>query len=288
MKVFLNVDGNVICKSRNDSTTLAYAQGIDASITQEISNAPDSLIYCLGNTTDAEFHKKTSGDGTDISHYTEIVNPLYEDEYAIYDLVQGSEALNRNLAPHSIDYKIGVTTKLQQKFTFNQGLLEKVEYFKDYDENTKVYSNIILEVDMAYTFANELASKRDTTRTWYYKNGSKSLDTKVTEKHYTAIEPIAVNRRRRENLIDNMGLTLIGYLYYFSVTPAMDLAASLAAAEDLLEWHKGVVDDFKRSGDKAVLTALADNVESQFDWLDDTITPLAKTFRTYIIDEMTL
>lgn len=208
-------------------------------------------------------------------------------EYKIYDLIAEQpdrHDLDKTVAPHSVDYKKGLTTRLNPKFTFNKGQLENVEWYESYDDATKAYDNLILSVDMNYQYNNDLVHKRTTTRTWYKRDGSPSLDTKTTVKYYMAIEPVLVNRKRRQNLLDHMGLTLVGYLYYFA---GMIPADGLATVTRLLEKHKTDADDFVRTGITNVITGITTESDAEFSWLDAEISP-GVTIRMYMINEMTL
>lgn len=73
MYAYLNSASDVIGLS-STSRTLEQAQAQDANITSIISNAPTELIavvYIRQNGIPAYFHRHTSGDGSDISHYTQ-------------------------------------------------------------------------------------------------------------------------------------------------------------------------------------------------------------------------
>lgn len=80
MKVFLDASNRVVCTETagNPAVDLAYIQANrpERNATQMISNAPEGLqvyephIMRVCNLNKA-YHEKTSGDGTDISHYTQ-------------------------------------------------------------------------------------------------------------------------------------------------------------------------------------------------------------------------
>lgn len=67
---YLNTTGEVVSISIVERL-LAEAQAKVPEVTQVISNAPDGLVPKLSITTaQLSYHTKTSGDGSDISHYT--------------------------------------------------------------------------------------------------------------------------------------------------------------------------------------------------------------------------
>jgi len=84
MKAFLNAAGDVLITAQ--VKTLAQMQAVDATITQEVLNAARGLLAKL-SPSNLRFHKKTSGDGSLITHYTLIDKPeLLADNKRIKDL----------------------------------------------------------------------------------------------------------------------------------------------------------------------------------------------------------
>jgi hypothetical protein len=82
-----------------------------------------------------------------------------------------------------VNYKTALRTRLFPKKTFDQGELQKVEYYATFDGTT--YSDPVLKVDVTYTRDSQgFASSRTTTRTWYYTDGTEIDETKVTQKYY--------------------------------------------------------------------------------------------------------
>ena len=75
MKVFLNVSDEVLYYSKSGNRTLVEAQTLDATITQVVVNAPNSLNVKTDN-KNPTYSKKVTGDGTLIEHYTEVANPM--------------------------------------------------------------------------------------------------------------------------------------------------------------------------------------------------------------------
>lgn len=73
MYAYTNATGEVVATSGSEYT-LAQAQAINADITAVIANAPAGLVI-KGDQTAAQpfYHQHTSGDGTAISHYVEVL-----------------------------------------------------------------------------------------------------------------------------------------------------------------------------------------------------------------------
>lgn len=69
---YVDAVGNVLSKS-TVVRTLAQAQAIMPDVTTIIAGAPAMLIpFLAASAQQPYYHRKTSGDGTDISHYTQI------------------------------------------------------------------------------------------------------------------------------------------------------------------------------------------------------------------------
>lgn len=72
--VFVDSSGNVVCEDYN-GCSLADAQVKNPTVTERIQGAPDAVTpqkVSFPTPHQYYYHQKTSGDGTDISHYTEV------------------------------------------------------------------------------------------------------------------------------------------------------------------------------------------------------------------------
>lgn len=72
--VFLDALGNVQAISTSD-VSLAAAQALNPSITERVDDGPPGLLHVEGAGRWGNpnyYHRRTSGDGTDISHYSQI------------------------------------------------------------------------------------------------------------------------------------------------------------------------------------------------------------------------
>lgn len=67
---YLDSSSNVVALS-TVARSLAVAQSVNPAIDSIVAGAPDGLSVMGGK--DAQYHTKTSGDGTDISHYTAML-----------------------------------------------------------------------------------------------------------------------------------------------------------------------------------------------------------------------
>jgi len=104
------------------------------------------------------------------------------------------------------DYRI---KGYQKKPTIDaNGDLVIVEYFKDYDETTKQYSNLKVKETRVYTRdSSTLLMKRDMTIQWF--SGGKETAVVTTQKFYTAEQGYSANKRARQNLINRASMYLL-------------------------------------------------------------------------------
>ncbi len=108
----------------------------------------------------------------------------------------------------NIDFRI---QGYQKKETFDGlGDLTLIEYYRNYDSGTGIYSNLKVKETRVYTrdAVTGLLTKRDATMEWYKGEGVVAA-TKVTEKYYTTQEGYVGNKRARQNLIDLSAMYLL-------------------------------------------------------------------------------
>lgn len=71
---YLDANANVVGAS-NQARALAVAQGKNPAIVSSVTGAPTGLVPMAAHRTDGEpafYHRKVSGNGTDISHYEQV------------------------------------------------------------------------------------------------------------------------------------------------------------------------------------------------------------------------
>jgi len=88
--------------------------------------------------------------------------------------------------PHGINYKIGLTSRLQNNPALDKGELVLMEYYASYDPNTGTYSDKILDAEFVYDRnTDHTANYRTKTVYWYFEDGTKdTVNAKTMEKHY--------------------------------------------------------------------------------------------------------
>jgi hypothetical protein len=95
----------------------------------------------------------------------------------------------------AVNYKIGLSVRLEPKYTFNNGELVLTEYFYDGD--------LILDVACTYTReSNGILGTRQTIRTWYNEDGTAYPEVKTTSKTYTEIAAQRERKTRNQNVLD--------------------------------------------------------------------------------------
>jgi hypothetical protein len=120
-------------------------------------------------------------------------------------------------SPANLDYDI---YGLHKKRTITFGELRRTDYYRNYNTNSQVYSDLVVEELRDYTRdVNGLVQFRTQTTNWFLKNGDVGA-TKVTTKYYTLPEAIHEGVERRSNVIAQAKaytLANIGQLYSFDL-----------------------------------------------------------------------
>jgi hypothetical protein len=150
---------------------------------------------------------------SDISAFTEeeieILNEynLYK-YFSIYDYINDGSTIISAHPPVDIDYDI---IGLHKKRTMVTGELIKVEYFGNYNINTKVYSKKIVSEDRTYYKINQLLHRREMTIKWYLNDDSVGFE-KSTTKYYSVTEGMNELDTRRANIISDLKINTVGLI----------------------------------------------------------------------------
>ena len=146
--------------------------------------------------------------------------------YIIYDLLsddtrEHKNITNKKLTPKSIDYKIDLDVRLNPKYTFNsRGHLTECIYYKDLSVSvngagisTYTYSTPVLKYSAEYVVGEDNYTKsRTVTRAWYLLDGSICSNTKITTKVYEATQAREEGVTRRNNIINNLLINVVGLI----------------------------------------------------------------------------
>ena len=148
------------------------------------------------------------------------------------------------VANKNIDYNI---LGYYKEETFDsKGDLVSVNYYENYNGTT--YSDLKVNETRVYErdAITGLLTKRTTTITWYIDGVE--AGTKTTEKYYTAQKGFDRNKNARQNILDKASM------YLFSMVGKTDAVAFWKTV-------KGQADDYKVTGDLALVTAINDSTE---------------------------
>lgn len=183
------------------------------------------------------------------------------------------------------DYTAGLHQRLHKVVqTMFRGEVRSVDYFDmtgvlaDPDPATW---DCVLMVAVVYTRdATGLATSRETTRTWCQEDGSPHPVNKVTHKIYSNFEAMGEGTRRRQNVIEDVSLTLVGLLLYSGA--ASDYADAVAKGTSFTSMYDSEINNYVRVGSDELDTAvLADTTTT---WLDQDLTALGYPGGTTIRD----
>lgn len=166
-------------------------QGITADKTQSWYD-----VKCFFD-ADLSASDKTQLDGVMSSH---DATPDTSEDYIIYDNIETDTLkVNKKIAPKDINYDILGLHKDSQ--VWDDGYLSVKNYWKDYDETTKTYSNLAVKEELTYIREGQNLVKREKDIKWYKKNGTES-DPKVTKKYYSFEEGMRSDKKARSNIIE--------------------------------------------------------------------------------------
>ena len=92
----------------------------------------------------------------------------------------------------------------------NKGFATSKKFYKNYDEETKVFSNLKVREDITHTFdeVTGLVTKKQTISRWY--KGGQEVQNKQAIKHYSAIKGYQKAQKGRAKLAATAGMTLMG------------------------------------------------------------------------------
>jgi hypothetical protein len=150
---------------------------------------------------------------TDLSSLTpneiQILNDynLYN-YFSIYDYINDGSTIISSHPPVDIDYDI---IGLHKKRTMVSGELIKVEYFGNYNNNTKVYSKKVVSEDRVYHKINQLLHRREMVIKWYLNDDSVGFE-KNTTKYYSVTEGMNELDTRRANIISDLKINTVGLI----------------------------------------------------------------------------
>jgi hypothetical protein len=207
----------------------------------------------------------------------------------IYDYIDLEKHPYENLQvpPLGHDFRTGLTTNLQKKFSFDQiGSLVLAEYFSDVAMTDKV-----VECSFVYTFdAYGDVESRIKTVTWFNRDGTPNDTQKIMPKTYlNPSDKLRVGRRRRSNVLDETMYVVRAFIVQ-SMFENGQITTVIEGEMAAIEWYSGVIDAWTSwvdVGDTRVRDLISNDTETVF--MDNIITALLPpeiTIRQYMINAL--
>jgi len=137
----------------------------------------------------------------------------------IYRYMPSAPQHDPTVTPVDHNYKTGLDRSLKGEFTIVKGELVNTKWYAEYDVETDIFSDLVINVGITYT-RNELglALYRETTRTWYLEDGTPASPTKFTSKPYRGNERTAELECRAKNAIAMQNTLGLGKIIYDQMT----------------------------------------------------------------------
>ena len=200
--------------------------------------------------------------------------------FKIYDRISNSSTIISSNPPIDIDYDL---LGYNKKRFFNKGELEKVEYHENFDQLTNVYSGRVVEELRTYYRINQMLSRREMVINWLLEDGTTGW-TKNTVKYYAQLEAIQAGVTRRDNVIANLKIEVLGLIMMSSGVTAVQ-AQQLAVP--FLDTYTVNITKYIQGFEEQLRTAILNDTITP--WLDLVIPNTGGiTIRQYLISELTI
>lgn len=208
--------------------------------------------------------------------------------YKIYDRVGDGNVIKSDHPPIDINYDIMGYAK---KRTFNQGELTRVEYYDQFNPTANTFSGLVVVENRIYYRINQLLNSRIMNIAWIMNDGVSTGFTKTTYKNYTALEAIQAGQARRENVIADLEINVIGLLMALGTggtgtTTLNSLQAQMNGAP-FLSTYNAQISKFIQGFEQDIKNAIA--ADTIYPWLNLTIPNTGGiTIRQYLIAGLTI
>lgn len=208
--------------------------------------------------------------------------------FKIYDRVGDGNVIQSDHPPVDVNYDIMGYAK---KRTFNQGELIKVNYYENYSPTSNTYSGLVVSEKRTYYRINQLLNSRTIDIAWYLDDTITTGYTKTTYKNYTPLEAIQAGQARRENVIADLEINVIGLLMQLGTggtgtTTLNSLQAQMNGAP-FLSTYNAQISKFIQGFEQDIKTAIA--IDTTYPWLNLVIPNTGGiTIRQYLIGGLTI
>jgi hypothetical protein len=208
--------------------------------------------------------------------------------YKIFDSIGDGDVIRSDNPPIDVNYDI---MSFAKKRTFNQGELTKVEYYEKYIPTANTYQNKVVVENRTYYRINQLLNSRIINIAWLMDDCVTTGFTKTTYKNYTPLEAIQAGQARRENVIADLEINVIGLLMALGTggtgtTTLNSLQAQMNGAP-FLSTYNAQLSKFVQGFEQDIKSAIA--VDTIYPWLNLVIPNTGGiTIRQYLIAGLTI
>lgn len=230
-----------------------------------------------------------SDPSTNTNDEIEILNRFcLRDYYKIYDSIGDGDVIKSDNPPIDVNYDI---MSFAKKRTFNQGELTKVEYYEKYIPSANTYQNKVVVENRTYYRINQLLNSRIINIAWLMDDCITTGFTKTTYKNYTPLEAIQAGQARRENVISDLEISVIGLLMQLGTggtgtTTLTSLIAQQSGAP-FLSTYNAQISKFIQGFETDIKVAIA--ADTIYPWLNKVIPNTGGiTIRQYLIAGLTI
>ena len=206
--------------------------------------------------------------------------------YRIWSYAPAGSQSDEDQIPYDLDFKTGLTTRLHPNRIFEKGVLVETCYHSDASHNpdgTIDFGEPVVRETFEYLRdAQTFAQQRTQSIEWFLDSGEVGPDKKILTKLYTRVEGIQEGVRRRNNVIDQLKIDLIGLLVISGV--AASPSEAIALGQGFFTQNAGLIQLYLEISDPRLSQSV--ETDQNVDWLDR-LTPFEITFRSFIIDALT-
>lgn len=150
---------------------------------------------------------------------------------------------------HAINYKLGLSQSLIPVRTVTKGEVQKVVWYKKFDENMKPVEPV-LKTEIVYNRdSSGFAISRVTTRTWFNVDGSENKDKKITKKYYFVNEADMIDEgiKRRSLLVKDLQIPVMKGMTGALIPKGYSETSALLLGRHFMDDYRISFEDFKQN-----------------------------------------
>lgn len=206
----------------------------------------------------------------------------------ILGLLHSSSAYDdEELSFQSIDYIRGLPIRLAPKIDNDRGVVTRRTFYREatISETTgmEVFDDPIVMENYEYVRdSDNFALYRDCIITWFNEDGTENPATKIRRKTYSPVARVQESARRRNNVIDNLKITLIGMV---AQTEQVVVQEAITLAQALFVEQQSNIVTYIEAGTDFLLNYVIS--ATNYPWMDNAINAEGVTIRDYIISQLT-